>query len=278
MLQLKYAKKEEIPQGKEDLYTEKDGAFHFTGVDGLKTQADIDRMTVGLTKERDDHKVTKGKLQAWEGLERADVDTKLARLAELEITTTNSVPKVEMDRRLDELTEVRVKNRLVPVEREREALKVKLAETEKRIVEYQARENQRTVHDKVRAAAVTAKVQPEVMTDVLLLADNVFQLTEQGELLTKENAYGVDAGLTADNFFQTQQEKRPYWWPAAVGGGSKGSGNKGNGGAANPWTAETWNLTAQGAYVKANGMEKAQQLAKIAGTTVGGKPPAVKKS
>lgn len=277
MLKLKYAKKEEIPAGKDDLYTETNGEFVLTAVEGMKTQVDIDRIMGGLTKERDDHKATKTKLTAWDGLERADVDARLAKLAELEVAVQGSVPKAEMDKKLDELAEVRTKNRVMPIEREREALKVKLAEAEKKLGEYAARETQRSIHDKVRAAAVTAKVQPEVMTDVLLLADNVFQLTEKGELLTKENVYGVDAGLTADTFFQTQQEKRPYWWPAAVGGGSKGNGNKGNpAGNKNPWTADHWNLTEQGRYVKEFGMEKAQAMAALAGTSVGGGKPAKK--
>jgi len=134
------------------------------------------------------------------------------------------------------------------------------------------------VHDKIREAAVAAKVMPEVMADVLLLSDNVFELTEDGKgLLTKENAYGVDAGLTPDTFFQTQQERRPYWWPPSTGGNSKGSGNKGGGGGVNPWAADTWNLTEQGKYVKEHGMEKAQQMAKMAGATVGGSKPVARK-
>ena len=278
MLLLKYKTKEEIPQGYDTLYTEKDGEFHFTGVTGIKTQGDIDKVMTGLTKERDDHKGTKEKLRTWEGLERADVDAKLAKLAELEVAVQGSVPKAEMDKKLEELAEVRTKNRLLPVERERDGLKTKLAEAEKVIASLTAEKTQRTVHDKIREAAVTAKVTPEVMADVLLLSDNVFELTEQGELLTKENVYGVDAGLSPDTFFQTQQERRPYWWPPAVGGGSKGTGGKGGGpgGTANPWAPETWNLTEQGKFVKANGLEKAQAMAKLVGTTVGGARPSKK--
>jgi len=77
-------------------------------------------------------------------------------------------------------------------------------------------------------------------------------------------------------FLTEMQDKRPHWWPKSVGGGAGGSGN-GFGGAANPWTAENWNMTQQGAYVKENGMDKATQMAKAAGTTVGGMKPAAKK-
>lgn len=277
MLKLKYQKKDDIPQGREDLYIEKEGEWHFVGVEGIKTQTDVDRVMLGLSKERDEHKGTKAKLAVWEGLDRADVDAKLARLEELEVASKNSVTKEEMDKRLEELTEVRVKNRMLPVERERDGLKKKLEEADKAIAQLTAEKNRRIVHDKIREAAVAAKVQPEVMADVLLLSDNVFELTENGDLLTKENAYGVDAGLAPDTFFQTQQERRPYWWPPSTGGNSKGSGNKGGGGGVNPWAADTWNLTEQGKYVKEHGMEKAQQMAKMAGATVGGSKPVARK-
>ena len=278
MLQLKHKTKEEIPQEYVGLYTEKDGEWYFTGVTGMKSQADIDKVMTGLTKERDDHRSTKEKLRAWEGLDRTDVDAKLARLDELEVASKNSIPKAEMDKKLDELAEVRAKNRMLPVERERDTLKKKLEEFEKTIATLTAEKTQRTIHDKVREAATTAKILPEVMADVLLLSDNVFQLTEDGQLLTKENVYGVDAGLTPESFFQTQQERRPYWWPTSTGGGSKGTGGKsGAGGTVNPWAAETWNLTDQGKYVREHGMEKAQQMAKLAGADLSGARPITKK-
>ena len=34
---------DDVDEKYHDLYTEKDGKFHLTGVDGMKTQADIDR-------------------------------------------------------------------------------------------------------------------------------------------------------------------------------------------------------------------------------------------
>lgn len=275
-MKLKYQTKEEIPQGKEDLYTQQGTEWVFTGVEGMKTQADIDRMAVGLQKERDEHKTTKEKLKAWEGLERAKVDETLAAYEELKVKTDGSIPKADLDKKLDELTEVRLKNRMLPVERKLADAEKKLAEAEKQIVEFKARETQRTIHDKVRAAGVIAKVRPEVEADVLLLADNVFTLTDDGQLLTKENVFGVDAGLTPESFFTVQQEKRPWWWPTSVGGGSKGSGG-GGGTTNNPWTAANWNLTEQGKIVKEQGLEKAQQLAKMAGTVVGGAKPADKK-
>jgi len=45
----------------------------------------------------------------------------------------------------------------------------------------------------------------------------------------------------------------------------------------NPFTHDNWNLTKQGAIVKEHGTAKAEQMAKAAGTTVGGPQPTAKK-
>ena len=60
-LKLVVEKLDEIDSKYHDLYTEKDGKYEFTGVEGIKTQADIDRLQTALTKERADHKSTKEK-------------------------------------------------------------------------------------------------------------------------------------------------------------------------------------------------------------------------
>jgi hypothetical protein len=41
----------------------------------------------------------------------------------------------------------------------------------------------------------------------------------------------------------------------------------------NPWTYKDWNVTAQGQVVVKYGLEKAEQMAKAADTTVGGLRP-----
>jgi hypothetical protein len=42
----------------------------------------------------------------------------------------------------------------------------------------------------------------------------------------------------------------------------------------NPWSKEFWNVTAQGSVVKAMGIEKAQQIARAAGSYIGATRPA----
>ena len=44
MLELSYDTKDAIPNGFAELYTEKDGKFVLTGVNGMKTQTDVDNV------------------------------------------------------------------------------------------------------------------------------------------------------------------------------------------------------------------------------------------
>lgn len=265
---------DDIPEAFRELYTEQDGKFVLTGIGGVKTQGDIDRIMGGLTKEREDHKTTKTALRAFEGLEADKVREKLDRFNELEVMAKGN--KDEFDAKLEELTEARVKTRLSPVSRENETLKKRVEELETTTTTLLAEKTQRVIGDDVRDACTKSKVVAEAMPDVIMLANQVFSVNEDGSVLTKENPYGITPGLTSDVFLSEMQTKRPHWWPKTVGGGSSGSGG-GFAGGENPWTAEHWNLTKQGAYLKENGVTKAEQMAKAAGTTIGGSKPQPKK-
>lgn len=68
-------------------------------------------------------------------------------------------------------------------------------------------------------------------------------------------------------------KRQPHWWGETTAGGSRGG--QGGSHTSNPWSAEGWNMTEQGRmYVKDKA--KAEQLAKQAGTTIGGPRPAKK--
>ncbi len=276
-LELSHEKIDDIPEAFRELYTEQDGKFVLTGVAGVKTQGDIDRIQGGLVKERTDHKETKAKLHVWDGMDHVEVTGKLDRFTELEVAAKGN--KDEMDAKLEELTEARVVTRLAPVERENKTLKTRCDELEITATTLQAEKTQRVIGDQVLGACVKSKVVEEARPDVLMLANQVFEVAEDGKtVLTKENLYGVTPGLAPDVFLTEMQDKRKHWWPQSVGGGSSGSGSgSGFGGADNPWTHDNWNMTHQGAYLKENGIEKATQMAKAAGTTLGGMKPVAKK-
>ncbi len=269
-----HEKIEDIPEEYRGLYTEQDGQFVLTGISGVKTQADIDRIHGGLTKERAEHKETKASLHVWDGLDHTEVTGKLDRFAELEVAAKGN--KEEMDTKLEELTEARVVSRLAPVNRDNTTLKARVEELEGIAGTLQQEKTRRTIGDHVMEACIKSKVEETARADVIMLANQVMEVAEDGTVLTKENVYGVTPGLQADIFLTEMQPKRPHWWPKAVGGGAGGSGGSFSG-ADNPWGEDTWNMTKQGEFIREHGREKADQLAKAAGTIVGGLKPMPKK-
>ena len=82
-LELVYETKEDIPAGYEALFTERDGKWHLTGVKGIKSQGDIDRLQTALTKERNDHKKTKETLARFGNHDADQLANDLDELEEL---------------------------------------------------------------------------------------------------------------------------------------------------------------------------------------------------
>lgn len=262
-----YDKQEDVPEAYRELYAERDGKFELSGIEGIKTQADVDRLATALTKERTDHKATKDRLAAWGDLKPDETRTQLDRIPELEA----QADKVD-DEKLDKLFEARTRTKLAPVERERDGLKTKLEEALGKVAEFETKERVRAIHDAVRSEAMKSKVVESALDDVLMVAERVFEVSEDGWVKTRDGM-GVTPGIAASDWLSEMQPKRPHWWPASEGGGAR----PGGGGTAfpnNPWGGgESWNVTEQMRVVKTLGPERAEQMAKAAGTTVGGPRP-----
>lgn len=259
-----------VPETHRDLYTQRGEKFEITGIEGMRTQADVDRIQSGLKKERDDHKALRDRWAALSTREPADIQAMLDRYPELEEAAKGKLD----DAKIEDIVGKRITSKLAPVERERDTLKTQIAERDAVIQGYQLKEIHRTISDKVREAGALAKVLPEAMEDALLLAERVFEVNEDGRVVTKDNV-GVTPGIEASVWLTEMQNKRPHWWGPSSGGGARGAGGAANGNA-NPWAAETWNMTEQGRILTAN-PTKAEQMAKSAGTTVGGRKPEPKK-
>jgi hypothetical protein len=260
---------EGIPEALQTEYVEKNGKYELQ-VEGMKTQADIDRLQSALTKERGDHKAVKDRLGLLGDRKIEDVLTALDRIPELEAASGGALD----ENKLNELVEGRIKSRLAPIERERDQLKTALGEKDQLIEGYTVKERTRMIHDAVRSAANASKVLPEALDDALMLAERSFEVTEDGKVVTKDGV-GVTPGIEAGVWFTDLQAKRPHWWGPSQGGGA--GGNRGGAaGGTNPWSAENWNMTEQGKILTAD-RSKAEQLAKAAGTSIGGPKPQPKK-
>lgn len=256
----------DVPQHFHELYSEQNGKFVLTGVDGLKTQADIDRVTGALTKEKNDHKTARERLALFGELDPTETLSKLDRIAELEAAAAGKID----DAKIQEMVENRTKSKLAPFERDLTKAKTDLQVALETVKQYQIKETQRTIKDAIREAALKNNIIPTAMEDVEILAERMFEVTEDGKVVTKDNV-GVTPGVDATVWLTDMQVKRPHWWPESKGAGAKGSGG-GSNFANNPFSHDNWNLTEQGKLVRENSV-RADQMAKAAGTTVGGPKP-----
>jgi hypothetical protein len=252
VLKALYEKQDEIPEAFRPLFSERGGKFELTGIEGVKTQGDVDRLSTSLTKERADHKTTKGLLEAWGDLKPDEVRVKLDQYPQLELAAAGKVK---------ELDDAQRKALTAPLERQIDNFKKQVETLTATVTEFKGRERTRNIHDAVRAAAVESKVQATALEDVLLLAERVFDVDADGKVTVKDNA-GFTPGLDAKLWLQDMQAKRPHWWPPSQGGGGTGGG--GGGFPDNPWLKANWNVTKQG-QLMAQDPAKAKQMAQSAG-------------
>jgi len=255
---------DEVPQAFRELYTEKEGKVVLTGVEGVKPEEEFTKVYTALTKERNEHKATKGKLQLFGDLSPDDVHQKLDRFAELEILAQGGSGQ-EIEKKVGALLNAKLKTQLMPIERERDTFKTKAAEYEQQVLQFSQRETKRIIHDQIRAAAQKVGLAPTAVEDALLLGETQLEVVE-GKVITKETA------LTPDLWLESQKNVRPHWWPNSVTAGARGGTGMSAGGN-NPWSRQHWNLTAQGQFSRANGLEKASQMAQMAGSSVGATTP-----
>jgi hypothetical protein len=261
-----------------DLFTEKNGKWELTGIPGIKTQADIDRISDGLRKEREDHGKAKTALSqlktsigAWSDLKPEEITAKIDGYDALELAAkgANTVNAEEIEKRV----KAELNRHTAPLERKITDLTTGLTTATEQITGYQSAERQRKIHDAVRAARIKAKVLDTAEEDALYLAERMFDVGEDGRITTKDNV-GVTPGVEPDVWLTEMQPKRPHWWPTSVGGGAGGGKSNGNTGGPNPWSQKGWNVTQQGAYLREHGIEKATQMASLAGVKLGAIAPA----
>ena len=233
-----YADLNEIPEQYRDLFIERNGQYELSGIEGVKTEADVSRLQTALAKERAEHKTAKERLSVWDGLDPDEVRGQLDRLPELESLAQGKLD----DEKINQLVEARLNIKLGPVERERAKLAEVLKERDATLAEYEAKDRQRMIHEAVRKAATESKVKPEAYDDVLLWADRIFEINETGSVTAKDNV-GCTPGIDPSAWFSEIQGKKAYWWPDSQGGGA--TGNNSGAGPANPWKKDSYNVTEQ---------------------------------
>lgn len=270
MLKFQYATKEEIPQGFEDYFAEKDGKW-FLKVEGMPDTGAVTRLTTTLAKVRDELKTAQAEVKAYKTLGSPDeITAAITERDELKIMVEAGDKKPDQAK-IDELVEKRVQLKVAPLQRELDTVKSQLSEKEAKIGELSGAMKKTTIVQALTKAANEKKVVPEAVEDLLLHA-SVFDVTEDGQIVTRDGV-GVTPGLDPASWLGEIGAKRPHWFPQSQGGGAKGGGHL-PGGGENPWSKNAWNLTEQGKFIRTHGIEKAKEAAKRAGVDVNAtKPP-----
>jgi hypothetical protein len=279
VLKATYDNQDDIPEAHRELFTEKNEKWELTGIEGLKTTADIERISGSLTKERSDHKATKEKLKSFGDMDPAKAQADADAIGELTVkleAAEAAAGEGKVDQaQIDKLVDAKVATQVVPIQRKLEKAEKTLVEQGDAITAHELRNTNRTITDAVRSAAGESKLIPSALEDALMLSERVFEISEEGVVLTRDGV-GVTPGIDPAVWFTEMQDKRSHWWPANQGGGAGGGSPGGPGmGADNPFSLKGWNMTAQGAVVRLD-PEKAKRLATSAGTTVGGPKPRAK--
>lgn len=253
------------------LYIERDGKFHLN-VKGATSPEQTKALKDEAGRYRIELKDANDKLAKYAvfGDDVEAIHTKLDRIDELEAAAGDKIDEAKMT----ELVEARLRTKLAPIERQLETALKDSLDKDVKINDFESKDRTRLISDHVREAAVKSKLIGTAVDDALVLAERMFDIDDSGTVITKDNV-GVTPGVTADVWLTDMQATRPHWWPDSQGGGSRGSGT-GQGHGKNPFSRESWNLTEQGQLVRADA-GKADQMAKAAGTSVGGGKPAEKK-
>ncbi len=274
-----YDTEAEVPEALKPYFSEKGGKWELTGVTGMKTQADVDRVLTAQRKERDDRIAAEKKLKAFDGLDAEAVPGQLLELEALKAEKdaggfTGGVDDPAVQKVIDQ----RVAMQVTPLERERDKLMKKNGELAEQHGASEKRYVDMRIENEVRAVSEKSGVQAGAIDDVNMYARSTFELIDTGDgkmsVVTKSGIDGVPPGQApADWLTDRKTGGKAHWWPPTIGGGA-GGGN-GEGGGSNPFKVakgEKPNQTKIGAYVNEHGIEKATEAAKAAGCAISGYP------
>lgn len=278
-LKTMYEKQDEIPEGFADLYVERHGKFELTGIEGVKTQADVDRVSEALRKEKTDHKATKEALTKFGELDPEKVPAQLEELEEVKAQLAAAVKDGKVDpEAVQERIDAAVNRAVGPLQRDKQSLEKQLQAKDKVIGEkevaigsLEGNIKRSKIEGLLRDNAIASKVIPTAIDDAVMVGVGMFEEID-GKYVTKDGV-GVTPGLEPKEWYKDMQEKRPHWWPASQGGGSRGAGGAVGRNAENPWSEAGWNVTAQGAYVTKHGEAKAAEAAKSVNSKIGATKP-----
>src|ERR1019366_4225584 len=134
-----YEKQEDVPEGYGELYVERNGHFELTGIEGVKTPADIERVSEALRKEKLDHKTAKEALAKFGELDPEKAAAALEELTEVKAQLAAVAVNGKLDdAAIAERIEAAVGRAVGPLNRDKQSLEKQLGVKDKAIAEREA--------------------------------------------------------------------------------------------------------------------------------------------
>lgn len=147
----------------------------------------------------------------------------------LEFLKNNKNAQLLKDGKVDEIIAKETSQLVSDHEDALNELKTQLNESKNHGTLYESLYKTKMVEDSLRAAAVSAKVRPEAITDVLLHGTKIFALAEDGSVEARDADGKLrktvdDKVLTTTNWIDSLKKTSPHYWPDSAGAGARGGG------------------------------------------------------
>lgn len=216
----KYDKKEDIPKGLEEYYSESNGVFVLKAIEGLKPIEDFERVQNELTEAKKSVTEFEKKFGSYKDWDFSDVQKKLDKLKEFE--TKSDGKNLKDDEKVTELVKIKTAELQREIERlqkeyeaantDRQSLK---SEKVKNLLSSKIRE---LVYDKDKGQY---KVYEGSIPDIELNAMQALEYNDDlKDFITKD-----DKKLKLSEWFDPIAKER-QWYKGSRGDGDPGSGNK----------------------------------------------------
>lgn len=247
-----YSSKEEIPEGLEDYYTERDGTFRFNAND-YETDEEIQGLRKALREERDTVSELQNQLKGlpddfdaekWDALKHIDPDD------------VNSKGDEALLKQIDSLKE--------QVSSLKDKVKAKESEVEEIGNQYKNTIARSKVQSALAAAGVTDEILLETATDRVMSKQRVNTVEEEDVLAVKIGDLDKAPEEWAKGWVETDEGKRFATAPENYGGGSRNNGKVDSIDGDNPFDMENPNRTRQQAIMNKD-RKKAKKMAQLAG-------------
>ena len=237
------------------LYTEKDGTWVLSGIEGVAGPDDVKALRQEAGKyriEKNNYSKRAQPILDWMGdrtLE--DIQAEYDQIEELKLKAEGSKDQ----KAVEKLVQARLNTELSPLQRKLQAIEAEKADLAQKVEAYSRENNRRTITDAIRAAGSAAKCDESTYNQptgyLQLLGSQAFEVVEGRAVVKEDNPFGLTPGLEPEAVLAELKPRHPHLWPASRGGGAGGSVN-GTPATGNPWSKDSFNLTMQGKIMQEN--------------------------